>query len=889
MPAGSRFSRFGIAFTEAVLFAFVYLVAAELGHGLAASSGDPTRGFSTFWPPSGIYLAVLVRSSYRRWPALLAAALVANLATNVLLHHKSVSVSLAFWIGNTLEAVVGALLLNLLLGRTPSFRSVPDVLAFTIIAGIFSTALSAIVGAVTIHATNNGTSFWDTWRVWWSSNALGMLAFGPLMLTWVNGEPFRRPRGWRLVEVLLLFAVVPAWMLLLVQVSRDVPVVLMFIPAMLWATLRFDTRGTALFILIAAVLGMWNLKTERGLVASMLLEPEERIAIVQVSVCAIGATAWLLSAVLDERRRIEKELRASQALYLSLVEHLPVSLFRKDLNERYTFANARYCDLLQAPLASVVGATDRALAPADLAATYQSDDRKVFATGKSLDREEQLQLPNGQRRHIHVIKVPIIDNQSRVTGLQGVFWDITERKRAEEKLKQAEETLRVSEEKIRSILETAPDFIVNVDRAGKILFINRVYEQFGKEQVIGSSVFDYLSPDGQVKMKAALERVCQTGNICEFESQGMGPSGKMAWYLSRVGPILHGNQVVAATVCATDITGRKQAEERFRGLLESAPDAMVIADNTGRIVLVNAQTERLFGYQREELLGYPVEILVPERFRPRHPELRYAYMANPCLRPMGTTAELYGRRKDGSEFPIEIGLSPLETPEGMLVSSGIRDITERKQAQDQLLTSLREKEALLKEVHHRVKNNLQIVNSLLSLQAGQLTNATDQSVFVEIQNRVRAMALVHETLYLSKTLARIDLATYIEGLCNHLFRAFGIDPNRVQMDVAIFDITLDLDRAVPCGLIVNELVTNALKYAFPGERNGRLAIAMALRPEIGYSLTVSDNGIGLPDGIERNASGSLGLQLVDLLTRQLGGKLELNRSHGTAFTIAFPG
>jgi two-component system, sensor histidine kinase PdtaS len=197
-------------------------------------------------------------------------------------------------------------------------------------------------------------------------------------------------------------------------------------------------------------------------------------------------------------------------------------------------------------------------------------------------------------------------------------------------------------------------------------------------------------------------------------------------------------------------------EEPFRQVVESAPNAMVMVNQDGRIEMVNAQAERVFGYDRSELLGWPVEMLVPERFRGRHPGMRGSFFAAPRSRPMGAGRDLYALRKDGSEFPVEIGLNPIETDQGTMVLSAIVDISDRKQKEERIVQALKEKEMLLGEIHHRVKNNLQIVYSLLDLQLARISDPLVLDLLRDSQNRVRSMALVHQTLYQSKDFARVD-------------------------------------------------------------------------------------------------------------------------------------
>jgi PAS domain S-box-containing protein len=315
---------------------------------------------------------------------------------------------------------------------------------------------------------------------------------------------------------------------------------------------------------------------------------------------------------------------------------------------------------------------------------------------------------------------------------------------------------------------------------------------------------------------------------------------------------------------------------------------MIMANARGEIVLVNNQTENLFGYQREELIGQPIELLVPERFRRHHPVYRTNFFQAPQARPMGAGRDLFGLHKDGSEFPIEIALNPIETAEGLMVLSAIVDITTRKQAEESIKASLKEKEVLLKEIHHRVKNNLQVICSLLNLQAGYTSDQPTSEMFRESQQRVRSMALVHETLYRAQDLARIDFAEYVQSLTASLARSYGRPEISVALKGERSSVFLGVDKAVPCGLIVNELVSNALKHAFPKGRKGEVCVTLQGDSGLQLTLDVSDDGVGFPARLDFRNTTSLGLQLVNTLTEQLQGTIALQNYGGTTFQIQFP-
>jgi two-component sensor histidine kinase/DNA-binding response OmpR family regulator len=231
------------------------------------------------------------------------------------------------------------------------------------------------------------------------------------------------------------------------------------------------------------------------------------------------------------------------------------------------------------------------------------------------------------------------------------------------------------------------------------------------------------------------------------------------------------------------------------------------------------------------------------------------------------------------------------TASGQQMVDGLaEDITERKKVDLQIQAALREKESLLRELFHRVKNNLQVVSSLLSLQSEALTDEQAREMFREGRHRIHSMALIHERLYQAKDLARIDIEQYVHDLASELFFAYGVSAERVRLavDINTDGAIVDIEKAVPLGLIINELLTNALKYAFPDGRAGEMTVRIESAPGNMLKLTVADDGVGLPAGIDVNDPATLGLQLVSTLAEQLRGSLEARPQPGAAFTITFP-
>jgi PAS domain S-box-containing protein len=343
-----------------------------------------------------------------------------------------------------------------------------------------------------------------------------------------------------------------------------------------------------------------------------------------------------------------------------------------------------------------------------------------------------------------------------------------------------------------------------------------------------------------------------------------------------------GGTLVLASV--VDLTERKRAEEQFRLAIEAAPNGMLLADEQGHIVLVNAQIEQVFGYTRAELVGRSVDELLPVSLSGGHSEPRATFHAGPGGRATGAQSELLGRRKDGTQVPVEIGLSPFDTEAGHLVLASIVDITERKRAREQLQASLAEKEVLLKELHHRAKNNLQLIASLLDLASA----APGPAVLAECRDRINSIALVHEQLYESGAFATIGLRDYLQTLTEQVSHAWTrADRAPIAVHIEADDVSLPLDHAVPCGLIINELITNAYKHAFPGGRAGSVVVRAQRKTDHRILVSVADDGVGLPSQPQRG--GHIGLELVYALARQLRGTIAFETGPGTRASLTFGG
>jgi PAS domain S-box-containing protein len=487
---------------------------------------------------------------------------------------------------------------------------------------------------------------------------------------------------------------------------------------------------------------------------------------------------------------------------------------------------------------------------------------------------------DGSRFWASVVVDAIHDENGKLVGFAKVTRDISAQRRLEERFRQ--------------VVELAPNAMVMINTAGKIEMVNAQAERvfgYAREALLGQPI-EMLVPLRFRSQHPGLRSSFFTAP----QSRSMGV-GRDLYALRKDGsefpveiglnPIEtdEGTMILSAIV---DISQRKRLEERFRQVVESAPNAMVMTNRDGRIDMVNTQAERLFGYAREALLGQSIEMLVPLRFRGQHPGLRTSFFAAPQSRAMGMGRDLYALRKDGSEFPVEIGLNPIETDEGTMVLSAIVNISDRKQKEERIQASLKEKDLLLGEIHHRVKNNLQVVYSLLDLQSSRVEDKVALGMLKESQNRVKSMALIHQILYQSKDFVRVDFRSFLESLVPTLLSSYGSDPARITLSIFAAQVRLPIGMAIPCGLVVNELISNALKHAFPGQTRGEIKIDLADEPDDQVVLTVSDDGIGIPDTFSIDESATLGLQLVTLLAEQLGARMTIHKSKPTRFELRFP-
>ena len=322
----------------------------------------------------------------------------------------------------------------------------------------------------------------------------------------------------------------------------------------------------------------------------------------------------------------------------------------------------------------------------------------------------------------------------------------------------------------------------------------------------------------------------------------------------------------------------------FEQIYKSTPEAILILDENNIVIDSNPSFEKLFLFKNHEIKGrFMEENIVPEHFQDESKE-----MFDKIGSGENVQKESIRTKRDGRPVNVLITGCRIKLSENRYGSYLIYiDISKHKRSEDQMRSSLVEKEVLIREIHHRVKNNLQIISSLLHIQSSKITSEEMVSMFTNCQNRVKSIALIHEKLYQTNSFTRVDFGSYTKNLVYYLFRMFDVKSDKVTLKLNVENVFLPMDTAIPCGLIINELVTNSLKHAFSDERRGEIVIETVYHSNNKFTLTIKDNGKGIPEDVDYYNSRTVGFNLINSLVRQLGGNLVINRSEGTEFKITF--
>jgi PAS domain S-box-containing protein len=480
----------------------------------------------------------------------------------------------------------------------------------------------------------------------------------------------------------------------------------------------------------------------------------------------------------------------------------------------------------------------------------------------------------------------IFSSDGNLMALEGFITDITDRITNEEEIKK-------SEAYYKTIFENTCTATIIIEDNTIISLANSEFEKlsgYSKEELEGKkSWIDLLVED-------EIERMMDYHN--SRRSNKSTPKNYEIKLVNKDAAIRDVYVTVALLpytqkrlISFLDITDKKESrkalkesQKKYRDLAELLPQTIFESNLNGDITFTNRIGLKIFGYTQEDLdRGLNILQLLDPKDHLKALEDTQRRLLMEVL----SVEEYTALKKDGTHFPILEYSNAIKQNNKVVGSRGvIVDLTDIKNVENNLKASLQEKEILLREIHHRVKNNMQIISSLLNLQTEYVDDEEAVNVLQESQNRVRSMAIIHEKLYQSKDLTHINFVDYIQSLVLNLFYSYDIDNTQIKPILKIEDISLNIETAVPCGLIISELISNSLKYAFPNKMNGEIIVSLKSEKNT-YQLCVCDNGIGLPEDINFSKIKTLGLLLVNSLTEQIDGKVTIYRDNGTQYKITF--
>ena len=602
----------------------------------------------------------------------------------------------------------------------------------------------------------------------------------------------------------------------------------------------------------------------------------------------IGVTSFAID--MTEKRNDERRIEYEQYLNEALMDAIPDTIYYKDTQGRFIRVNkAQYEKAGLSSADALIGKTDFDIFARESAEASYEDEREIIATGKPLiDRGERKVWSDGSVAWYSATKVPFFDEKKNIVGIIGISRDITEHV-------MMENALRESESRWRSIITASPDGIVEMLYDGTILFASeKCGSLFGYDDVkesVGKNILGYVDPSDRSRAMENISKILsgeKRGDNVFLARKKDGTAISIEINSERLPSGIDNPPRIISIV--RDVSERRRREEelaesrqKYLDLLNSIGEGFCYLDADEVFRMANPAAESVFGVEPASLVGKPLYDFFDEEGRKigeKEIESRRKGLSTIHIAPI--------IRVDGERRWLQVNASPLKDRTGEFMGSTVifRDITDELKARESLNRLVKNKEMLMKELEHRVKNSLTLVSSLLGIAMHELADEKAVGVFEDTISRIQSMSAIYERLYLAESVESIDFGTYVDGLAKSIFRTFYAEMSPISLVVEVEHIEIDTKRAISLGLILNELLTNALKYAFPDDRSG--VINVVFRATEGkISLTVSDNGVGMPDPHIPDSSPSMGMTLIRLLADQIGAVMTAELSHGTALSITF--
>jgi len=608
------------------------------------------------------------------------------------------------------------------------------------------------------------------------------------------------------------------------------------------------------------------------------------------------------------RKKIEKALKLARDYNRGLIDSNPDSMFVTDPDSKIT-------DLNKA-VEKTTGYLREELIGTDFTNYFTDHEQanenyqEVLRKGQVLNRELEIKHKDGHITPVMYNSSVRLNESGETVGAFATARDITERKKAEQALRKAQKGLEGQIKERTSELEEAYELLLESEirlneaqrmalignwnwniKTDEISWSDEIYRIFGRSpQEFGATYeafLSYVHPDDRDYVNNKVIEAL-SGKPFSIDHR-IVLANEEERLVHEQGEVIFDekNTPIRMRWTVQDITELKKSEEKIKTLaniVESSSDAIMTVSLDGIVTSWNKGAEQIYGYSAEEILGQNASIIEPDHLKREVKKFIEKIKRGEKVK----NYETLRFKKDGTPINVSVTLSPIFDASGKLTAISViaRDITERIKAEKSLMKA---EGARKKEIHHRIKNNLQVISSLLDLQADKFNDTKVIEAFRESQSRVISMALIHEELYKEEGTDTLNFSEYLKMLANNLFHTYILSSKNIHLNMDLEEnVLVNMDTAVPLGIIVNELVSNSLKHAFTGRDKGEISIN--LRKEEGsntFVLTVSDNGIGIPEYLDIEDLDSLGLQLVTSLVDQLDGELELKRNKGTEFTIRF--
>ncbi|HOO71720.1 MAG TPA: PAS domain S-box protein [Spirochaetota bacterium] len=471
-----------------------------------------------------------------------------------------------------------------------------------------------------------------------------------------------------------------------------------------------------------------------------------------------------------------------------------------------------------------------------------------------------------------------------------------------------------SEEKYRDLVNNINDVLYSIDENGIITYISRqITEVIGFDPVnmVGRLYTSFIHEEDGERAAALFKKHLQ-GYTEQIDFRFRSCSGDSIWVRANSRPLIVNGQFRGVKGVLNNITTAKEAELELKKkneeleaaynalkheknllalLMEISPAGILIISNKGIVTFANLRAEEVLGFSRTEMMG---EFYLSERWAFRDVDgTEYPREKNPFLKALksGTPVydtEMFFIRSDRTTIILSVNASPLYYGSGEIeaVVMSVEDMTASRKAEEKIKSSLKEKDLLLREIHHRIKNNFQIITSLISLQIPYFRDSDDIKLINQTQQRIRSISMIYDKLRVSDTISTIDLKEYIEGLIEEIFNSFN-SGDRIRVVQKMASVVVPVNIAVTCGIIINEMLTNVIKHAFPEDVSGIVGVECETGEDL-VILKVSDNGKGIPGGFDPLTSSSMGFQLINALAAQLEGTLLVDSGEGTCCTLSFP-